>query len=509
MGKRLKNGIKKFFVQSFAPRKKCDYSEIFTRGAGAEGKSAYPWLWARVLLVLASLYAFMVVLMSIVGNVVDVPTMIILGGTFVNLAYLVLIYELYPRRDTSLFTIVIAAVCGGVAAIGIATLGYYFYDTDVPYLAELWTGFLEEFSKAVATVLIIIALRRRDPFFCLLIGTAVGAGFSIAEDMGYIYFNFATGHGVQTAVVRAVGAPFGHPMWAGAFGWAIGASRRPYADFKVYLTFIVTVGLHYCWNLPLSMAESAALCCALGAVATVGTALIVAYSRTNRRIKPAETAAQPTQPSVESKGPRIAFVANIVTFTVVVLTVCFILLSSYFHETTSHYGYEKLYYPSVTEFIDDVQCGEEFAADPYRPYDEEDSENDYYRVEKEGKIITATQIDFYLASGRFYYYGYSYSETEDRLILDSVKVKIGEDEYTGNIKTLPDETIIFFYVNGDIRIGSPKFKEDGSVTAETKQLLLFLGDETITFAVLAGVSLVFGGAACAALKIIARRKNHA
>lgn len=536
---RAKCEIVRFFKETFRPRKKADYTEIFTRGGDSFGRAPYPWLWERVLIVLLSFFAAAVVVYSISRNAIEGASVVALAALAINISFLVLCFEIYPRRDISLLSLLFSAVCGGLVAIFIAVLGYFFYDVAEPYLSQLQTAVLEELAKFAATLVLILVFRRRDPFFCFLIGLSVGTGFSISEDMGYVSLRFPYENYVAVAVVRSVGAPFGHPMWAAATGFALGASRRPYADFKLYACLFGAIALHFLWDLPLSQTYSSLLIFACGVVALIATLFITVYCYRRARVgllperespspdfpprnfaPPPEAAPEiapdpfdfppdfPPSPAARiSRKSRLGTLANIFISATAIIVVALSLLSTFLCGSP-RYAYRTASYKTVDEFVVQVQHGYEFYADFERVYDPADAEHDSVRVFQGSVLTSVTQAITDPASGHLYFYSYTRDKAEGvwgDLRLTGVRVLFDHGYYDSVIKRLPSGEIIgFFVVDDQINARTATFNADGTVIAEMFSRVLVIDDGAIITAAIAGFFFVVGGAACIALKIISK-----
>ncbi len=278
---KFKGALKNILYESFRPRTEEDYREILSRGAedkkpsllnspsaGFEGQESEqflagatlnregggcPWLYIRVWLFCLGAFALIVLGFSLSG--LDGATIIALGATFGNLGFLVLLYELYPKRDISLPYIVCAAFFGGVLSSFISQILYSFMLVETPYIHQLWVAAVEEISKGATVIILIIVSGRRDPFFCFLMGAAVGTGFSAFEDMNYIYvgaaaLQFRLHMAVVQGFVRSFGAPFSHAAWAAAFGWTL-SSDKPYKKLRTYAVFLFCYVMHFLVNFPL------------------------------------------------------------------------------------------------------------------------------------------------------------------------------------------------------------------------------------------------------------------
>jgi protease PrsW len=132
------------------------------------------------------------------------------------------------------------------------------YGGDVSTAAVFVAPWVEEVSKGLA-VLVVLVWRRRE-FDGIVDGIVyaglAGLGFAFTENVLYLgrslQENGTTGLAV-TFVLRAVFAPFAHPMFTMATGIGLGvASRTSRAWLRVVaplVGLVVAVALHSLWNL--------------------------------------------------------------------------------------------------------------------------------------------------------------------------------------------------------------------------------------------------------------------
>lgn len=249
--------FKNFIKETFRAREKSDYKEFFTRGMrGSEGnaKAEHGWMYVRVFALSFVLFALIAFLIVFCDNGIAVPTLYLLGGAFMNLTVAVFIYELNPERNLSFVLFILILVLGALAADFITIFGYYLFYPENEWLSTLWTAVLEEASKAIPAIVVILILKKRSPMLGFIIGAAIGAGFSITEDMGYIYaYSWGIYDMVEIAVERAWTAVCTHTLWTAVIGWAFCKFKcRPY-DFRFLLVTLSSIALHFIWDMPIEM----------------------------------------------------------------------------------------------------------------------------------------------------------------------------------------------------------------------------------------------------------------
>jgi RsiW-degrading membrane proteinase PrsW (M82 family) len=170
------------------------------------------------------------------GNVIVLPTVVLLGSFLVPVTGVVWYLDhdpspvLSPRRILAAF--ILASVIGVLAA---SMIEFWVVFGPGP-LGNLKVGLIEELVKGVAIVVLAWGLRsftRRDG---MVLGAAVGFGFAALESSGYalaslfvvqgqqLYLSFSSV--IVTELVRGVLAPFGHGLWSAILGGAIFHAAR-------------------------------------------------------------------------------------------------------------------------------------------------------------------------------------------------------------------------------------------------------------------------------------------
>lgn len=249
--------LKKWFSETFRAHTKEEYKEFFTRGFDGKDSlnNVYPWVYMRMLVLCFLLFAATTFFMRVSGNAISYPAMIFLGAIFVNLPFITLIYELCPKADLSFLKLMFVLVVGGTASVIITELGYLAFSPQNGYAAVAWTAFLEEIAKIIPAVGVILILKKRSsPLTCFALAAAVGAGISIIEDMGYIFFNSFDGNislftAIYVSVVRSVSGVATHTVWAGYVGWIFSKCKKPFLDVRFYAVSLMSMVLHFLWDL--------------------------------------------------------------------------------------------------------------------------------------------------------------------------------------------------------------------------------------------------------------------
>jgi RsiW-degrading membrane proteinase PrsW (M82 family) len=195
---------------------------------------APPW-WA-VLLIGLALWAAATGTMFVTRNIILLPTIVLLGSFLVPVTAIVWYLDhdasasLSPRRIASAF------IVAGVLGIIVASLLEFWLVYGPGTFGMLKVGFIEEFVKGAAIVLLALGLRSYATRDGMVLGAAVGFGFAALETSGYALASLFVVQGQQlvlslpsvvfTELVRAVLAPFGHGLWSAILGGVIFHAAR-------------------------------------------------------------------------------------------------------------------------------------------------------------------------------------------------------------------------------------------------------------------------------------------
>jgi RsiW-degrading membrane proteinase PrsW (M82 family) len=199
------------------------------------GQAWAPRWWA-VLLIGLALWAAAVGAMYLTGNIILLPTIVLLGSFLVPVTAISWYLDhdgspsVSPRRIVSAF--IIAAVLGLI----VASLLEFWLVYGPGTIGLLKVGFIEEFVKGAAIILLAIGLRSYATRDGMVLGAAVGFGFAALETSGYALASLFVVQGQQlflslpsvvfTELVRGVLAPFGHGLWSAILGGVIFYAAR-------------------------------------------------------------------------------------------------------------------------------------------------------------------------------------------------------------------------------------------------------------------------------------------
>lgn len=521
-----KNAIAEFFIQTFRMHGGGEYSELMSRGLGGNKQGVnkkYPWAYVRLFTLILVLFAVFLLIIRFTSNELFVPMVTLLGATCFNLTFLLLLFELYPKRDLPFMAVLLAMLIGGAGANVFTQILFSIFIPSDSWFHAVYSGFFEELSKAAATVLIIVISRKNSPLAGFIFGAAVGCGFSIAEDMGYIfvqanempYVNLTTL--IELSVARGLSAVCTHTLWTAAIGWAFCRFKRHFANLAVYAVTLLSCGLHICWDLPLSNLALGLVYACCASVVLVECILILHFGRkkafaenvlsaealykNDAAVREMWEQAEQENLAVKSLDKTDArywrywghFTLTLASFLMAVTAIIYCSLP--FRET---YGTQE--FKDAESFISFMQDGREFDVKDNRPYDEHMGNSSTTVVDD--VLVKVVQTEVYGEVKYNYEYTVSYDFVSEKNYYFPAQVWVtivtdtGENSYFRNevydkdgklfasYFAVNDDVTGFNFYNGEMTVitYNPAFVRDLS---DWKYLSLFC-----TFAGIAGVAAV-------------------
>lgn len=420
---RLGGEIKRFFFETFRPHGEREYAEFFSRGKGESGAPAYPWFYSRVFLFGLVFYSVAYLCYAIEGNGGDLFPSVLTGGFFADITLLTLVYELYPRRDISYAPLLVALIAGGLVCALISQSIYNVYDPHTYNFGTLvYVAAVEEFSKSAVVVIAFLLLGKKQPFFCLLLGLAVGGGFSSLENCWYIFgggYNFVSTQrlSMEMAIFRAGGAAFSHAAWCGAFGFWL--SQKGKFHWRAVLSYAVNAALHFLINFPLVPMFAGWRGYPVSIVAGILSFASLAYSvYLSRREVTGGFAPRPA-------FCKPKFISNVIA----AASMCMLVLCSFglSHVIADAKVSPYLYFSSYDDCRAYIQNGYDFYPDFDREFVfYEDLSQNYSYTITEGKLVSATQKQTYGDyTYRFTYSIYYGADETPHALRSSVAVEYG------------------------------------------------------------------------------------
>lgn len=220
-----------------------------------------PWIWLRVFgfLLLLSFIYYSIVYSG--GVLLAFPWFSLVTASIIPITVAVFLYESNIKESVSLINILIIFFVGTAFAfvslininIGVGNQAIY---------AAFIAPFIEEIAKLIPIMIAILLLKTKRLSSAVLIGWLVGAGFEIAETLGYAtYYGFEAVFSnstsfimpdANTLILRSLIAFGSHGLWGAIEGAAFHLSHQQ--ENKKFITkrFLAWMGLsiafHLMWN---------------------------------------------------------------------------------------------------------------------------------------------------------------------------------------------------------------------------------------------------------------------
>ncbi|MBQ9338232.1 MAG: PrsW family intramembrane metalloprotease [Lentisphaeria bacterium] len=254
-----------------------------------------PWLFFRTMLVTVGLCLLIIWRKDLLGDSGIMPYLIT-GVLGIPIATLLFFWEVNISKNVSIISLIRIMLISGFVSICVSWLIRIWISNP---RNAIWAGPIEETAKALTILLFIRNKRYGFKLNGLLIGAAVGAGFEIFEDGGYVINTFldefskivvknsnliskvsvesvkdafdavrliitadSMGAAKKTLLDRAITAPFSHIPWSALVGAALWRCKENkvfsfsnLASRKFLPLFLCAVGLHMFWNSPLLAGE--------------------------------------------------------------------------------------------------------------------------------------------------------------------------------------------------------------------------------------------------------------
>lgn len=469
-----KGSIAYFFRQTFRRHTRAEYSELLTRGVrGAGGVNRkYPWSYIRLFTLFFVLFAIYLLIVRFTSEELFAPTITVLAAVCFNLPFLLLLYELYPQKDLSFIAVLFALLIGGSSSHIVSQILFNIFPPKTPWLRAVYSGLFEEIPKAVATIIAILIAGKRSPLAGFIMGAAVGCGFSIVEDMGYIFLQsndlpvYNLPQVITLSLARGSSSLCTHTLWTAVIGWAFNNPKKFLANISLFLVTVLSCGLHIAWDLPLANLANILVCVGCAVVIVTMSALILYSGRKKVYRSAVEQVDAQSPPFYKEDNDKRYFYYEedgaalskfnprywshwgrfTLVFAAFLMAVCAVIYCAV--PATEKYGTETFY--SSETFVSFMQDGMDLDADKVRPYN--DHGENINVVEVDGRVIRLTQTETDTETGYKYYYTYTASY----------------DEVTGKAHYFPSTVEVEITKDGGVTVTYPKevvYASDGTIYA--------------------------------------------
>ena len=220
-----------------------------------------PWLYARIFAVLAITFVLQLLCLKVFSNTLVLPGLSFIGSMAIPFSLLILFWETNIPRNISIFDLVKMFFVGGMASLVFSLAFFSFIDPgQLDYKGATIVGIGEEIGKLVAVAIFIRSTKCRYLLNGMLIGAAVGTGFSVFESAGYAMMKNSTiEQMLDNIYIRGLLSFGGHVVWAAMAGAAIMLamqheefSMRVFKRKQFWWLFPVPIVLHAVWDMPFS-----------------------------------------------------------------------------------------------------------------------------------------------------------------------------------------------------------------------------------------------------------------
>ena len=226
-----------------------------------------PWLFSRVFAFLAIVFIILRATIVNFSNNLMIPGTIFIGSLIVPLTLVIFLFEANAPRNMSIITVIKQFFLGGCASLFVTLFlfGYVNLSQNFSFFDAIIVGIVEEVGKLIVVAVFISRMNAKYTLNGILIGAAIGAGFSVFESAGYafVFFiqsNFSLQTMFEIIYLRGFLASGGHVIWAAMTGAAICLVKKdtPFNIgmlFKVDFLklFAVPVVLHSVWDMPINI----------------------------------------------------------------------------------------------------------------------------------------------------------------------------------------------------------------------------------------------------------------
>jgi protease PrsW len=223
-----------------------------------------PWAFARTFLFSVAAYFLLVYGFREFQNNYFLPGIIVVGSIAFPLAILVFFFEMNVVRNISWYQIAKLVIFGGIFSLVISLFGFRVTGLST-WLGAMAAGIVEESGKLAALLVIVNRTKYRGTLNGLLIGAAVGTGFSVFETMGYVMIRGLSENGIDGmfAIITRRGwlnVLGDHSLWTGMVGaalWRVRGDQKfrfdMLADPRFLRVFALAIVLHMTNNAPINL----------------------------------------------------------------------------------------------------------------------------------------------------------------------------------------------------------------------------------------------------------------
>lgn len=216
----------------------------------------FPRLWKKVLLGMIVLAIIMLASVASLGPY-PFPWLTMVMAALIPVMFVLFVYEFNNVQPVKVWDLLIVFFIGSASSFYV--VGDLAIWTGIEIVDLIFNACVEELAKLAPIYLAIRFLKIKRASAALLIGLTLGAGFDIAESMGYSTFYgleafFENGEiDFSTMVVRLQSTNMSHTLWGGMEGAALifavrGDQKKPrIGTLMIWVGFAMIT--HILWNM--------------------------------------------------------------------------------------------------------------------------------------------------------------------------------------------------------------------------------------------------------------------
>lgn len=264
--------VRDFFSEVFKKRTEEEIEDYFTVGTPrttpplvqVSADWPKPWAFARTFLLSSAAYALLYYGYQQFQNPYFLPGIIAIGSVAIPLAVLIFFFEMNVVRNISTPLLLKLLIFGGIFSL-LVSLFFFRAAGSLSWMGAMRAGIVEESGKLA--VVLFFARKARFPWLLngLLIGAAVGTGFSVFETAGYVLVHGLLGSGGSVEGMFSMinyRGPLSvladHSLWTALVAaglWRV-RGQRPFrlemlGDWRFLRVLVFAMALHMINNSPL------------------------------------------------------------------------------------------------------------------------------------------------------------------------------------------------------------------------------------------------------------------
>ncbi|MQS75334.1 PrsW family glutamic-type intramembrane protease [Companilactobacillus halodurans] len=262
----VKVSWKEFFGQVFKPHTEKEAEEIFSAGTEKTTPSlqeisndkVQPWLFSRILvtILLAGILLSVLTTLNTGNRMGDQIAMLVVIAIAVPMSALVLFFETNVYKNISFYRVGKIMLIGGILSLIVSIIGYHVLpnDNSLSFFSVLLIGFIEETAKVLVAAYFVRKLNVNRILNGLLIGAAVGTGFSAFENIQYMVDGYQL-VSMETALQRTLLSISDHTEWCAIATAALVIAKgtgkltsNSFWDMRFLRFFGLVMIIHMLWD---------------------------------------------------------------------------------------------------------------------------------------------------------------------------------------------------------------------------------------------------------------------